>query len=159
MSTRFTLPLPLLPLTILRDAYRIDPLGVPLLTDTVARSRHRGAGKHEGPLDSISRVFGLIIISAIVGNILESKGLLTPERLGPRGIAAGMMVYFTLFCLLCFTIVPLAVRVFIAGQIKIGNGQLAIIKWLQSHEHGVVFAFWGFFIAGLVIIYAVAVTV
>ena len=73
-------------------------------------------------------VFGLMIIAAIIGNVLESKGLLTPERLGTRGIAAGMMVYFALFCLICFTIVPLAVRFFIVGQIKISNSELAVIK-------------------------------
>ena len=100
--------------------------------------------------------FGLMIVAAIIGNILESKGLLTREQLGPRGIAAGMMVYFALFCLICFTAVPLAVRVFILGQIKVGNGQLAVIKWLHAHEHAVVFAFWGIFIAGLSIIYALA---
>ena len=107
-------------------------------------------------LTAFLAVFGLIIISAIVGNVLESNGILTRENLGPRGIAAGMMVYFALFCLLCFTAVPLAVRIFIAGQIKIGHGQLAVIKWLQAHEHAVVFAFWGFIIVGFAIIYALA---
>ena len=100
--------------------------------------------------------FGLMIVAAIIGNVLESKGILTRERLGPRGIAAAMMVYFALFCLICFTIVPLAVRFFIVGQIKIGNGELAVIKWLHAHENAVVFAYWGLFIVGLIIIYALA---
>ena len=97
-----------------------------------------------------------MIVAAIIGNVLESKGILTREKLGPGGVATGMMIYFGLFCLICFTVVPLAVRFFIQGQIKIGNGQLAVIKWLQAHEHGVVFGFWGFFILGLVIIYVLA---
>jgi hypothetical protein len=100
--------------------------------------------------------FGLMIVAAIIGNVLESKGLLTREKLGPDGVAAGMMIYFGLFCLICFTIVPLAVRIFLIGQTKIGNGQLAIIKWLQAHENAVVFAAWGFFILSLIIIYALA---
>lgn len=100
--------------------------------------------------------FGLMIVAAIIGNVLESKGILTRENLGPRGLVAAMGIFFALFCLICFTIVPLALRFFIAGQIKIGNGQLAVIKWLQAHENAVVLAAWGFFILGLVIIYVLA---
>jgi hypothetical protein len=100
--------------------------------------------------------FGLMIVAAIIGNILEATGVLVPEKMGPNGIVAVFGVYFGLFCLICFTIVPLAVRIFIAGQIKIGNGELVIIKWLRKHENAVVFAYWGVFVLGLAIIYVLA---
>jgi len=99
---------------------------------------------------------GLTIAAAIVGNVLESKGIVTRERLCPRGIAAITGVYFGLFCLLCFTIVPLAIRFFIAGHVKIGNGEVVVIKWLREHENTVVFSLWGLFILGLIIIFVLS---
>ena len=101
-------------------------------------------------------VLGLTIVAAIIGNVLESRGILTRDQLGPNGIAVVMGVFFGLFCLLCFTVIPLALRIFIAGQIKIGHGELAVIKWLKGHENKVVFACWGFFVLGLIIIYVLA---
>jgi len=100
--------------------------------------------------------FGLTIVAAIIGHVLESKGILVREKMTPGGIAAVMSIYFGLFCLICITIVPLALRMFIAGQIKIGNGELVLIKWLRVHENAVVPAFFGFFVLGLAIIYALA---
>ena len=107
-------------------------------------------------LTAFLAAFGLTIVAAIIGNVLEAKGILTREKIGPQGIAIGMMIYFGLFCLICFTAVPLVVRLFILGQNKIGNGELAVIRCLQAHENTVVFAAWGFFILGLVIIYVLA---
>jgi len=93
--------------------------------------------------------FGLLIASAIIGNILESKG--TFKILSPQGIAAVKMFYFALFCVLGFSIVPLALRFFISAQIKIGNGEFFLIKWLQAHEPGCVLGVWIMFIIGLCI--------
>jgi hypothetical protein len=36
-------------------------------------------------------------------------------------------------------------------QIKIGNGELFLIQWLQAHEHGVIYGLWSFFVIGLCI--------
>lgn len=100
--------------------------------------------------------FGLTIVAAIVGNILESQGYLTEERLGQQGVKALMAFFFGLFCLICLTIVPLAIRLFIRGQVSIGNGDLPPIRWLRVHENAAVFAAWGFFFLGLAIIWALA---
>lgn len=93
--------------------------------------------------------FGFLIVSAIIGNILESNGTL--KTLSPQGIAAVKMFYFALFCVLVFSLVPLLLKYFISAQIKIGNGELVLIKWLQAHEQGVVFGFWIFCVIGLCI--------
>jgi hypothetical protein len=93
--------------------------------------------------------FGLLIVSAIVGNILESNGTL--KTLSPTGVMAVKMFYFVLFCVLVFSLVPLVLRYFISAQIKIGNGEFFLIKWLQAHEQGVVYGFWIFCIIGLCI--------
>jgi len=40
---------------------------------------------------------------------------------------------------MAFAIVPLAVRFFLVMQVKIGNGEFALIKWFQAHEQAVVY--------------------
>ena len=93
--------------------------------------------------------FGLLIVSAVIGNILESNG--TVKTLSPRGITAVKISYLALFCVLVFSRVPLLLRYFISAQIKIGNGELFLIKWLQAHEQGVVYGFWTMCVIGLCI--------
>ena len=93
--------------------------------------------------------FGLFIVSAIIGNILESNGTL--NALSPNATSAVMISQFALFCVLGFSIVPLALRFFISAQIKIGNGEFFLIKWLQAHELGFVLGVWIMFIIGLCI--------
>ena len=44
--------------------------------------------------------FGLLIVSAIIGNILESNG--TFKTLSPKATSAVMIFYFALFCVLGF---------------------------------------------------------
>jgi hypothetical protein len=100
--------------------------------------------------------FGLMLIGAVIGNALESSGALTREHLGPKGIALIMAVYGALFCLMAFSLVPLALKVFIALQIKIGNAEHFLVKWLRANERAVVYGFWGLFVAGLVIAFALA---
>ena len=100
--------------------------------------------------------FGLTIVAAVVGNVLESKGYLSEEQLGSQGVKTGMAIFFGLFCLICLTIIPLMIRLFISGHIAIGNGDLPPIRWLRAHENTVVFAVWAFFVLGLAIIWALA---
>jgi hypothetical protein len=100
--------------------------------------------------------FGLILLGAIIGNLLGASGALTKEKLGPNGIAVVMVFFFVLFLLMVFSLVPLFVRTFIALQIRIGNGEFFLIQWLQENERGVVYGFWGFCAAGLIIMYALA---
>jgi len=100
--------------------------------------------------------FALMVIGAILGNILESNGTLSEEKIGPNGIAAIKLAYFALFCVMAFAIVPLAIRFFIAMQLKIGNGQFFLIKWFQANEQAVVYGFWGMMVTGLIIIFILA---
>jgi len=93
--------------------------------------------------------FGLLIAGAIIGNILESNGTL--EEFGPDGITAVKLLYFALFCILCFSLVPLLIKYFISGQIYIGNRELFLIKWIQTHEKGIIYGFWTMLVIGLCI--------
>ena len=99
---------------------------------------------------------GLMLAAAIIGNVLEAKGIVTRETLGPDGISAVIALFIGLFCLVCLTLIPLVIQVFIRGQIRIGNGELRVIKWLREHENAVVLAFWGLFVLGAILIYVLA---
>ena len=100
--------------------------------------------------------FALMVIGSIVGNILESNGTLNADKIGPRGSAAITSAYLALFCVMAFAIVPLAVRLFIVMQLKIGNGEFVFIKWFQTHEQAVVYGFWSMMVIGICIIYFLA---
>jgi hypothetical protein len=96
---------------------------------------------------------GLIIIGSIVGNIHESRGTLSAATIGANGINAWKLVFFVLFCVLAIALVPLFVRFFITMQIKIGNGEFALIKFFQAHEQAIVYGVWIMIVIGFGIIF------
>jgi len=97
----------------------------------------------------LASAFGLVIVGAIIVNNLESSGRLSAEAIGPEGVAATQILFFALFCIICFVVVPVIIGVFIAGQIKIGNGEFFAIKWLQTHERVVIYGVWVMLAIGL----------
>ena len=91
--------------------------------------------------------FALLVLSSIVGSVLESSGTL--GKLTPRQITAIKVFYFALFCVLGFSLVPLVLRLVVTLQARIGNADLLIVRFLQSHEKGIVYSFWALFLIGL----------
>ncbi|MDD4358035.1 MAG: hypothetical protein PHN98_12400 [Smithellaceae bacterium] len=91
----------------------------------------------------LASCFALLIGWAVVGGMLESSGI----KIDPMTIE---VIAFTLFLVIGFAIVPIMIRLFIRGQIKIGNGDRAVIKFLQAHEQKVVYCIWGFYAFGLI---------
>jgi hypothetical protein len=100
--------------------------------------------------------FGLIVLSAVIGNVLESMGVLTRESIGRRGTFIVLLFYFALFCILAFSLVPVLLKTFILMQIRIGNGELGLIRWVRGHEQAVVYGVWVLFGAGLLIAFTLA---
>jgi hypothetical protein len=96
---------------------------------------------------------GLLIISAIIGNILESRGTLDAMTIGPKGINAMTVATFLSFCVMIFALVPLVVRFFVFMQIKIGNGELLLVKLFQAHEQAIVYGGWIMMVIGFGIIF------
>jgi len=76
---------------------------------------------------------------------------LNPREKRSKDSIAMLTIYFALFCATAFSLVPLAIRFFIIMQIKIGNGEFFLIKWIQAHEQAVIYGFWIFFVIGLCI--------
>jgi hypothetical protein len=81
---------------------------------------------------------------------------LTRDSIGSKGVMMVKLFYLGLFFLAAFAAVPLILHMFIAGQIRIGNGEVFIIKWLQAHERMVVYCAWGFFALGVGIAFSLA---
>jgi len=96
-------------------------------------------------------VFVLFIIIGIAVSILESNGIFIEKAVGPRCKTAMKIIFFIMFCVMCFSMVPLAVRFFIYMQVKIGNSDLFLVKFLQAHGSGVVVGVWVMFAIGLCI--------
>jgi hypothetical protein len=93
--------------------------------------------------------FGLVILGAVVGGYLESSGAMTRESIGPRGTAAVKVCFFTLFCVLGFSAVPCALRLFLFLQSATGNAEFFLVRFLRAHEQAVVYGIWGLFVIGL----------
>ncbi len=91
----------------------------------------------------LASCFALLIGWAVVGGMIESSGV----KIDPITI---QVIAFILFLAIGFAIVPVMIRLFIRGQIKIGNGDRAVIKFLQAHEQKVVHCIWGFYALGLI---------
>jgi len=91
----------------------------------------------------LASCFALLIGWAVVGGMIESSGV----KVDPITI---QVMAFILFLAIGFAIVPVMIRLFIRGQIKIGNGDRAVIKFLQAREQKVVYCIWGFYALGLI---------
>jgi hypothetical protein len=92
-------------------------------------------------------VFVSTLVVAVLGSVLESRGALS--WLGAQENRVMAIFGFTIFCILSFSIIPLAIRFFVTMQIKIGNGEHFLVKWLHAHETGTVVGVWIFIIIGL----------
>jgi hypothetical protein len=99
----------------------------------------------------LASAFGLLIVGSIVGNMLESSGRFDSESLGPRGITALKIFFFTLFCIICYAAVPLLIKAFIVLQLKVGNGESFLVKFVQAHEQAVTYGFWAMCAIGICI--------
>ncbi len=99
----------------------------------------------------LAGIMALLISSAILVNVLESGGKLSRETIGPGGVSAIKIYFFSLFLVICFTVVPLFIKLFLYMQIKIGHGELTPIKWLQVNETAVIYGLWIFMLIGFCI--------
>ena len=93
-------------------------------------------------------LFALIIAMAIVGNALQASGIVKH----PEALQTPMrIVFFTIFIVFAFSLVPTLVKVFVAGQGAIGNADKGFIQLIARHQVGVIFAIWGIWILGIAV--------
>jgi hypothetical protein len=95
--------------------------------------------------------FVAMIALSVLGAILQSRGW-HPDPEHPDRIATLVGgVFFALFLLLGFSLVPLMIHLFVVAQTRIGNGELGLIRTLAAHERAATWAVWALFGSGLAI--------
>ncbi|OHD67470.1 MAG: hypothetical protein A2W19_03320 [Spirochaetes bacterium RBG_16_49_21] len=91
--------------------------------------------------------FGLMILGSIIFNVLVPQEFTN----NPQVEKIGLIVYFVLFLVLGFAVVPIFLKIFYTLQAKIGNQDLPLVKWIREHDQGITYFMWGFFLLGLII--------
>lgn len=95
--------------------------------------------------------FAAIVLLSAAGHVLGSRapaqGADALKPLSPYVPA----VFFLLFLVLGFSLVPLMLRAFIVMQTSIGNADLWIVRGLRDHERGITYGVWGMFALGTLI--------
>ena len=102
--------------------------------------------------------FFAVVIISIIGNIYESKANLTEQYKKQLGVYFKIL-FFGLLLILAFSVIPpflyLFLKSFTGLQISLGNEKVPVIKFLINNQSKIIlygtFAYWGFFIAGLII--------
>jgi hypothetical protein len=88
-------------------------------------------------------IFVLVITLSVLGSMLEQSDSRFAAEWKAIFEKNSSAVFGTLFFLLCFTIVPVILRVFVRLQTWIGNTELPLVKFLQQHEYTVTYVVWG----------------
>jgi hypothetical protein len=106
------------------------------------------------PLIIFISAFSLTIVGSIISNILVSSGTFIDPKIGPDGLSLWHLIYFALFCVMGFSIIPLAVHLFIFMQVKIGNGEFFFVRFFRENERAIVYGCWIMMIIGFAIIFS-----
>jgi hypothetical protein len=93
-------------------------------------------------------LFATIVAMAAVGNVLHDQGWLPDSSANQF---AAQVIFFGLFLVFGFSCIPLMLKLFIAGQMAIGNGDVGVIRAVSAHQTGIIFGFWLFLGLGLAI--------
>lgn len=95
--------------------------------------------------------FALLPLSDPIFSSLEAEGIVTKITIDSRDVSLRALFQFVMFLVMGFSIWPLAVKLFIFLQIKIGNTGLPLVTFLQAHEQGFVYCVWCMLVIGLCI--------
>jgi hypothetical protein len=93
-------------------------------------------------------LFAAIVVIAMAGNVLHDQGVLAD---GSEIQLVARVVFFSLFLAFGYSCIPLMVKIVLAGQINIGNGDQAIVRAVIAYETRIIIVFWLLITAGLAI--------
>jgi hypothetical protein len=93
-------------------------------------------------------LFAAIVVMALVGNVLHDSGYLPDSSANQF---AAQIIFFGLFLAFGFSCIPLMIKLVLAGQVAIGNGDVGIVRAVAAHQTGIVIGFWLFLCLGLAI--------
>ena len=86
-------------------------------------------------------LLGTILAAASIGSELHDRGIIPNSSANQF---AARMIFFALFLAFAYSTIPLMLKLFLAGQTAIGNGNLTMIRAMTTHQTGIVIGFWIF---------------
>jgi len=93
-------------------------------------------------------LFAAIVVLAMLGNVLHDGGYL-PDSSGVQ--IAARILFFGLLLAFGFSCIPLMVKLVLAGQVGIGNGDVALVRLAVAHQTRIIVALWILIGLGLLI--------
>ena len=93
-------------------------------------------------------LFAAIIVMAMVGSVLHDNGYIPDSSASQFAVR---IIFFALFLAFGFSCIPLMLKLVLAGQIAIGNGEVGIVRIVAAHQTAIVIGFWLFLLLGLAI--------
>lgn len=93
-------------------------------------------------------LFAAIVVMAIVGNVLHDSGMLPDNSTSQL---AARIIFFALFLAFGYSAIPLMVKIVLAGQTKIGNAEVGLVRAAVAHQARIIVAFWILITLGLAI--------
>jgi hypothetical protein len=95
-----------------------------------------------------SGLFAAIVVLAVLGNVLHDAGYLADSSATQM---AARIIFFSLFLAFGFSCIPLMVKLVVAGQVSIGNGDVGLVRLVAAHQTGVIVTLWVLIALGLLI--------
>ncbi len=99
-------------------------------------------------------LFAAIIVMAVIGNALHDMGYLSDSSAAQL---TAKVVFFASFLAFGFSCIPLMLKLVLAGQVAIGNGEVGIVRAVAAHQTAIVIGFWLFCLLGLAIALPIAI--
>lgn len=89
-----------------------------------------------------------MVVGAIGGNIAHDSGLLVD---GGATQLTVRIVFFTLFIVFGYSLIPLMVKLVLRGQASIGNANVGLVRTAAAYETRIIIGFWLLITAGLIV--------
>jgi hypothetical protein len=93
-------------------------------------------------------LLALVIGIAVLGNVLEGAGMAPPAPALRWVILGG---YLALVLALALSAIPVMVKAVLAAQVTAGNGELPLVKFLNTNQTWIILAMWALMIVGIAI--------
>lgn len=95
-------------------------------------------------------IFVLIILFAVISNMVERSESPSTSKWKEIFSKISSTVVGTLFFMLSFPIIPVALRAFVWMQRKVSNGDLPVVTFIQRNECTITYIIWGIIVIFIV---------
>ena len=93
-------------------------------------------------------LFAAIVVMAMIGNVLHDQGFIPDSSAAQM---AARVIFFGLFLAFGYSTIPLMVKFVLAGQVKIGNEDVTLVRAAIARQTHIIIALWVLITAGLLI--------